>query len=379
MSQPSWCSLIAVVSFASFAGSVACATSADPGLGGGSFDSGAHSDTSVGRDDSTTPDGVTPGIDTEVPKDSGTTKTDTGTTPTDTGIAPDDTGSTGTDTKSPPADTATPPTDTATPPTDTATPPTDTGGTTEGTTGATCTSSATCDPKGTLVNSCSSSFFSLGPINPTPVCVGLNPPECAADDGTTILSCDGTRGVCLKSGTNELCLPACNFDNTGTAPTGCAGKDACNVYGWGKPAGTLVGIGYCFGGCKADADCPSPSKCQVEDGLCVTTKITYTKASGTACTKAADAGTTPTCNCLYATATGKGYCANFCTVGASTCATGYKCSPSLPTTDATGALWSRDPAGIAGYCLKTCTLDADCLAINGKCKDTATGKVCEPG
>jgi hypothetical protein len=375
MSQRSRISLLALVSSATLA---ACATSADPGFGG-SFDAGKL-DGSTGFDATSHADSEEPGIDTATPtptKDSGTTKDDTATPPVDTG-------STKTDSSTPPVDTGTT-TDTATgvdtkpPPTDTA-PPTDTGTTGEGTTGATCTSTATCDVSGKGINSCSNALFSLGPIYPSPVCVGVNPPECAADDGTTIVMCDGTRGVCLASGTDEICLPACTFDDSGAAPTGCAGKDACNVYGWGRTStGALTGVGYCFGGCKADLDCPTGSKCQVEDGLCVTTKVTYTKTPGTACTKAADAGTVPTCNCLYSTTTTKGYCANFCTVGSTTCATGYKCSPSLPTSDSTGALWSKDPTGMAGYCLKSCTTDTDCTAINAKCKDTATGKVCEPG
>ena len=374
MSQRSWVSIVALLS--GVVGS-ACATSADPGFGGSTSDSGTHHDTTAG-DSEPLSDAVEPGIDTSALKDSGTTKTDTGPTGSDTGSTGTDTGSTGFDTGSTGTDTGSTGFDTAPPPTDTAPPPTDTGTGGVGTTGNTCSSDLTCDPSATPINHCASTFFSLGPIYPSPVCVGYNPPECAADDGTTVVACDGTRGVCLKSGTNEICLPACSFDDTGAAPTGCVGKDVCNVFGFGHGASGAVGVGYCFGGCKADADCPTSSKCQIETGLCVTTKVTYTKSSGTACTKAADAGTTPTCNCLYGTTSSKGYCANYCTVGSTTCGTGYKCSPQLPTSDSTGPLFSKDPTGIAGNCLKTCTTTADCTAINSTCTTTATGKVCLP-
>lgn len=225
----------------------------------------------------------------------------------------------------------------------------------------------------------SSELFTKGPLYPTPVCVGVDLPECAANDGTTVVSCNGTQGVCLDTGTNELCLPACSFGTDGAAPTGCTGRDVCNVFGWGRDtSGTLAGVGYCFGGCRSDGDCPKGSACQIEDGLCMNAKTAYTKPLGAACTKTADAGASPTCNCLYGATSGTGYCSSFCVVGNTACGAGFVCSPQLPTSDATGALFGKDPRGIAGNCLKTCSTNADCSGMNATCKTTATGKVCAP-
>ncbi len=221
--------------------------------------------------------------------------------------------------------------------------------------------------------------FSAGPLFPTAVCIGIDDAECAANDGTAIVSCNGDKGVCLATGTHQLCLPQCTFDDSGKAPVGCAGKDVCNVYGWGRDTGGKVyGIGYCFGGCRADRDCPTGSSCQREEGLCVTTKKSYAKISGMPCTKAEATGTSPACNCMYGTTSGKGYCADFCVVGQSTCGAGSVCSPSLATSDTTGPLFSHDPTGMAGSCVRTCTSDVECAPINARCQTTATGKVCQP-
>jgi hypothetical protein len=374
-------------SFAFFASLLAafgsgCAASQAPDNGGTTYgsDSGHPS-----GDTSTTPieDSGVPTTDTSPApedtrpaKDTGSSGADTGSTDFDTGSTDLDTGSTDLDTSVPPTDTSPPPVDTS--PVDTGT---DTGPTEGGTTGKTCTSDLTCDVLGDGVNACSSDVFSLGTLYPTPVCIGT---KCDPGDGTTIVPCDADKGVCLASGTSGICLPECSFADDGAAPTGCAGKDVCNVYGWGSPSGTLAGVGYCFGGCVADSDCTGGNKCQKQSGLCVKSVVTYTKAVGDACVKA-DAGSATVaakCECLYATATGKGYCSTFCTVGgATTCGTGFTCSASLPKADpTTGApLFTKSPVGMAGYCLKNCTTDSDCTAVNGWCQATTDGKVCQPG
>ena len=225
----------------------------------------------------------------------------------------------------------------------------------------------------------STEAFTKGPLYPTPVCIEIDPPECALDDGTSVVTCNGDKGVCLSTGANELCLPSCSFGDGGAAPVGCTGRDVCNVFGWGRGAsGALEGVGFCFGGCRADGDCPKDSVCQVEDGLCLKTKNAYTKSVGTACTKSADAGASPKCNCLYGTTTSLGYCSSFCVVGQTSCDEGFVCSPQLPTSDATGALFKKDPSGIAGNCVKSCSTNADCSGMNATCKTTASGKVCLP-
>lgn len=243
------------------------------------------------------------------------------------------------------------------------------------TVGKPCTDDSTCDVTGAGITACSNGLFTDGTLDPTPVCLGT---DCDPGDGTTIETCDGGRGVCLDDGSGGgQCFPSCTFATSdGAAPKGCEGKNVCNVLGWGKDAsGTLAGVGYCFGGCLADGDCTGGDKCQKETGLCVKTPDTYTKAQGDPCT---DSDTT--CSCLYLTTLG--YCSNFCLVGSSatSCPTGFVCSPDLPTTDSTdgSALFSKDPTGIAGTCLKTCAADADCATMNSTCQTTATGKVCYP-
>jgi hypothetical protein len=289
------------------------------------------------------------------------------------------------DTASP--DTAKPDTRPDVPPTDTVIPDTPTGldtsfdgaGPGDHTTGLGCVDDTTCDVTGAGVNRCSNGTFSIGTLYPTPVCIGVS---CDPGDGTSIMGCDDDLGVCLATSTSGICLPACAFGNSGAAPTGCIGKDVCNVLGWGKDAtGTLQGVGYCFGGCVVDADCTKGDQCQRESGLCVKTKIVYTKTLGTACTDL-DAKAPAKCECLYLTSTNKGYCSTFCKVGdtATACPATYTCSPALPTTDPAdgSALFSVDPGGMAGNCLKNCTVDADCTALNSICKTTASGKVCYP-
>jgi hypothetical protein len=174
-----------------------------------------------------------------------------------------------------------------------------------------------------------------------------------------------------------ICLPTCTFSST-SSPTGCRGKDACNVYGW-DAASDPTGYGYCFGGCVADADCIAGGSCQKETGLCVTSKTTYSKSVGTACTSA-DATSTPAkCNCLYSTTTGAGYCTQFCIFGGTpSCGSGYSCDTLLPSSGTT--IFTGSPSGLAGSCLKDCTTDSDCTALNSTCKQSAGvgSKTCQP-
>lgn len=244
------------------------------------------------------------------------------------------------------------------------------------TTGITCTSDVSCDRLSLGTSFCSSTGFTAGSLYPTPVCFGV---DCDPGDGTKIVGCDADRGVCLKTTSSGICLPSCAFGDSTAAPTGCVGKNRCNVYGWDSSAGTTIGVGYCFGGCKADIDCPTGNVCQVEEGLCVKTRTTFTKTPGTACTSA----DSNSCNCLYATATGTGYCANACYVGETTCPSGFTCDAGLPKTKlrSTDTEFSVQAPGLAGYCLKNCATDADCAGLNAYCsEDAGTGqKTCHVG
>ncbi len=246
------------------------------------------------------------------------------------------------------------------------------------TVGQPCSSDTTCDVTGLGDTRCAMGAFGGDSLYPNPVCIGVS---CDPGDGTSVMSCDGINGVCLATSSGGICLPACDFDGTsGYKPYGCTGKDACNAYGWGNDSttGKLIGVGYCYGGCFSDADCPSGERCQREEGVCKKTLDTYTKPIGTACNK----GDTD-CFCLYATSTSNGYCSAFCKMDESGwCPSGYTCDAMLPKTDTSGAtLFTKAPATMAGYCLKNCTTDADCTALNGFCKEMAgTGrKTCQVG
>jgi len=249
------------------------------------------------------------------------------------------------------------------------------------TTGKTCKDDAECDPLELGTSFCSPTGFTSGSLYPTPVCFSV---ECDPGDGTKIVGCDGDTGVCLSTGSGGICLPVCEFDDSATAPKGCEGKNKCNIYGWGTDTTTMktTGVGYCFGGCTADTDCPTGNKCQKEDGLCVKAPVTYTKTPGTACTDA-DAKAPAKCNCLYTTADKAGYCANTCYFGESTCGTGFTCDSGLPKTKIRDddTVFTATPKGMAGYCLKDCTTDADCAGLNAYCDENAGvgKKTCQVG
>jgi hypothetical protein len=249
-----------------------------------------------------------------------------------------------------------------------------------GTTGKQCTDDATCDPLELGTSFCSPTGFTSGSLYPTPVCFSV---QCTP--GTTnIASCDADTGICLSTSSGGICLPACTFDDTGAAPKGCEGKNKCNPYGWGKDSstGAISGVGYCFGGCSVDGDCPTGNVCQVEEGLCVKAKTAYTKNPGDACTDA-DSKAPAKCNCLYTQTDKAGYCATSCYYGVTTCGTGFTCDADLPNKPLnTGdTVFTKTPTGMAGYCLKNCTADADCAGLNAYCDNSAgnTQKTCHIG
>ncbi len=266
-----------------------------------------------------------------------------------------------------------------------------------GTTGQACTTTADC-----AQNQCSNDmFFTNGPIDPTPVC--LEPMFCdLGTDPGFLQFCDSadptdpnSPGVCLPLGSMTTgvageCFPKCLVPDDGSLPVGCQGLDACQIVAFGTDqTGAPLGLGVCFGGCSKDADCPTGSQCQADEGLCKTTVSTASKTIGQACSTADGADATFACNCNANQTTGLGFCSSFCIVGAnspSPCPTGYVCDGDLPTTltDATGATtpgFTQQNAGLAGLCLPKCTMsptDAAGSCAIGTCQTDAAGSVCVP-
>lgn len=256
------------------------------------------------------------------------------------------------------------------------------------TTGKACATNEDCDVTGEAVNVCTKGAFGGDSLYPTNVCIGTS---CEIPDPSKVTYCDGDTGVCLSTASGGICLPACQWADDGMPAKGCEGENACNPYAWGTDTTTMavVGIGYCFGGCKTDAECADAgsNKCETKTGLCVRTPAVYTKNVGDACTDA-DSKDPAKCNCLYATnaaGTKSGYCSQFCRMGdaGTACPTNYTCDAMLPKTKIAmdDIVFTKAPTGMAGYCLKNCTADADCEANNGYCEESAgtMQKTCQPG
>lgn len=261
------------------------------------------------------------------------------------------------------------------------------GGGFDGTTGKQCTGDADCKgANGPGINRCTAKVFQSGPLYPTPVCILT---QCDPGSDNNLHFCDGpddpsSPGICLSTGQpgKGICLPQCTFKgDDGVAPKGCVGKDVCNVVGWGTDQNMkVVGFGYCFGGCTADGDCPSGSKCQVDEGLCVTAPKTRTKNVGDACTNTD--GTNGTCNCLYNTQTNKGFCTSACEVGGAACANGWVCETQLPlnitgANDASTTGFTKQPQGLSGSCAAPCSGDGGTCPTNTMCQSqTLAGPDC---
>jgi hypothetical protein len=261
----------------------------------------------------------------------------------------------------------------------------------DGTTGQACTSNTDCisaNPGAPGLVVCSLDIeFPDGALFPTGVCMMAPTQEgnCSTPDDGGIHFCDGpdlesSPGLCypLSSGaTTGNCYPQCVFGSDATAPTGCVGKNACNAVGFGADASNktaAVGVGFCFGGCEVDADCPSGNDCQSNTGLCVTAK-TAQDPEGEAC---APTSQTDACNCVSASGT-TGFCALACvTAGSVACPTGQVCDASLPTsipaTNTVAALtgWTTQNPGMAGLCLPTCALDGGAGTEAGACYPAST-------
>jgi hypothetical protein len=198
--------------------------------------------------------------------------------------------------------------------------------------------------------------------------------------------CDGpdtpsSPGVCLPTATagQGICLPQCGFKTDGSAATGCKGKDVCYPAAFSQDTtGAIIGLGYCFGGCAADADCPSGNKCQTNLGECLTTTTTAS-AAGTGCNSTTTTGNA--CNCFSNQTTNLGYCANFCSIGGASCPTGWSCETDLPTTltstnDASFPGWTKSNTGMGGVCTPKCTVGGTAQFDGGVCPPNST---CQTG
>jgi hypothetical protein len=254
----------------------------------------------------------------------------------------------------------------------------------DGTSGKRCQSNADCKgPSGPGVNVCSTSLNI--PAFPTPVCV--SPVVCNPGTDGQVHYCDGpddpsSPGVCYAvdrppEANRGVCFPQCLIPTDGSSvpASACQGKNTCNYYGTRvDPAshGT-VAVGFCYGGCTADADCPANTKCQMNTEECRTTVTPPTKAVGAACTTT-DAAS-DVCACDYGPS-GNGYCIQACIVGSTTagCPAGYVCDTGVPAS-VSGA--QADP-GLGGNCLATCSVDGGACPGGAVCTMGAAGIDCVP-
>jgi hypothetical protein len=270
----------------------------------------------------------------------------------------------------------------------------------DGTVGQTCTTDADCDKTGQGIAKCTATAgFTIGPIWPTPVCMLLtcDPAPPSDPTGMYIHNCDSddqdpsAHAICVPTSNpaqsgKGVCYPMCEYQNDGQKPQGCQGKDTCTAFAFGSTSSGPVGIGICFGGCTADADCPNNSKCQKDQAMCVKTPVTPTKAIGAACTKA-DADN-KVCNCSYNTKTGNGYCTESCITGTGSalpCSqNNYVCDAfALTSLGADGGTpgFTKQNDGMLGICFESCsTPDASTgCPTNAMCDAvTVVGPDCQP-
>jgi hypothetical protein len=245
----------------------------------------------------------------------------------------------------------------------------------DGTTGKLCASDTDCaTPGGPGIARCSSSVFTPEAYYPSPVCIL---PTCSPVSGTTVHYCDGpddpsSPGICVPQAQGGICLPKCTYDKTGDPAVGCQGKDACFAF-TSAPDG---GVGYCWGGCTANADCPTGQQCQTDQGLCMEGLVPPTKPFGVACTQ--NDSNDGVCNCLYGGTSENGYCSTFCIVGgADTCPAGSVCDG----LEYRQYGFTTSNPGLGGFCAVACTIGDGGPACppSSSCTDVlAAGPDCVP-
>lgn len=183
-----------------------------------------------------------------------------------------------------------------------------------------------------------------------PVCLKQPGGYCSEEcQGSGLFECD-SQSICHGLGDRAwYCLDGCLTEN-GNAD--CRDEYRCEP----RPdVNNLDGrpVGVCLPKCKADAECPTGRRCELETGNCVPRG---TKKTGEACT-----GNAP-CNgglCLKNDTFRGGYCSARCGDQFSECEPGSFC---------------HEVEGTA-VCLAACDGDTDCRAGEGyKCRTIATRK-----
>jgi len=265
-----------------------------------------------------------------------------------------------------------------------------TTGTYDGTTGQPCTTDAQCHTAtGPGVNACSNDVLFTGSLGdaalyPTPICIMPGTCDPLANGADMIAFCDGdptdpaSPGICYPT-TNPptagkgTCFPQCQYKPDGTAAVGCQGTDVCQAYGSGTDTnGNPIGIGICYGGCTADADCANSGtnasvaadktqKCDALYGICSTTVTPPSLGIAAGCNASS---TTVSCDCISNPNNNLGFCSTFCVQGGTgQCPTGWFCDTQLPTTvqnaqDATVTGWTQPNPGLGGFCAPLCNVDS---------------------
>ncbi len=239
--------------------------------------------------------------------------------------------------------------------------------------GKACSSDGDCtSANGPNLARCSTSVFAPQDYYPTPVCIL---PSCSPiSDASGLHFCDGpdtpaSPGICVTNGsTGGICVPKCNYDKSGSAPTGCLAHDSCFAFVEAPESG----VGYCWAGCTQDSDCNNGQKCQTDRGWCVQGVLPPTKAIGAACTQSDTAA--GVCNCFYGS-NKTGYCSSVCTVGGSQCPNGYVCD----SLEQRLYGYTTPNAGMGGYCAVACAADAGVCPGIAVCTNVfASGPDCIP-
>ncbi len=267
----------------------------------------------------------------------------------------------------------------------------DSGGTVNGPgVGNACTTPADCVNDAGPAGLCSNNFFTAGPLFPTAVCLSANCTVPADPNQIGICGNNALPGLCQAGATGSapICFPLCTISGTGTV-AGCLTNDACKIEGLTSTGGTTEIIGICQPGCTADAQCPSGTKCDTYQAVCVATPEVFSQAFGTSCDPNA---TTQACYCIGSPSGTTGFCSSSCVTGSGSCpvagagggdggaseagtALPYVCSAQLGGINASdaGISFATQPNGLDGLCFQACDTAADCTLSGSTCTPDPAG------